>query len=97
MKRWYAKTSAAAAGVLILSGFCYSLPAPFGRRSVVAGCAEGLARETFTAAKLNEYRAAGMPVLIDFTSSLVSQGHAGRSSAPAFRDNATHQARSGLT
>jgi thiol:disulfide interchange protein len=66
MKRWSTKTSAAVAAVLILSGFCYSAPASFGHRSVEAGRA-GLAWETFTAAKLNESRAAGRPVLIDFT------------------------------
>jgi thiol:disulfide interchange protein DsbD len=67
MKRWSTKTTAAVAGVLILSGFCYSVPAFFGHRAVEAGGTEGLAWETFTPAKLNEYRAAGMPVLIDFT------------------------------
>jgi thiol:disulfide interchange protein DsbD len=67
MKRWSTRTSAAVAIVLILSGFYYAVPASFGRRSVEARGTEGLAWETFTAAKLNEYRAAGTPVLIDFT------------------------------
>jgi thiol:disulfide interchange protein DsbD len=67
MRRWSTRASAAVALVLVLSGFYYALPASSSRRSAEERGAEALSWERFTVAKLDESRAAGTPVLIDFT------------------------------
>jgi thiol:disulfide interchange protein DsbD len=67
MSRWSTRASAAVAVVLTLGGFYWALPASSSRRTAEERATQGLAWETFTPAKLNESRAAGTPVLIDFT------------------------------
>jgi thiol:disulfide interchange protein DsbD len=67
MKRWSTRATAAVAVVLIVSGFYYAVSAPSERTSLGERGTGGLAWETFTLAKLDEYRATGTPVLIDFT------------------------------
>jgi DsbC/DsbD-like thiol-disulfide interchange protein/cytochrome c biogenesis protein CcdA len=67
MRRWSTKTSVAVAAILVLGGFYYAVLASSGRLAADEKGTRGLTWEAFTAAKLSEYRAAGTPVLIDFT------------------------------